>query len=339
MAKSIHLPCKNKPLHTAECSECSQLEHRVEMVEDKLDTIQEGAEVNVQSDWNETDPTSDSYIQNKPNIDVGYSCEGGEVTTTECFNDAVCHAINEEGCGGGESGYTCEETFDELTDETVAVTTSVSGMYIGSLVYDQLIDADSVVITFDGVEYECDAQVDDMGDAYAYGAPFNGGGADFTDIPFVIVSSIGQNVVASNASGTYSIKIEAVDTETTTTRCFRSAVKSVIKESAVDETMLVRCEHITIPVGTNVTVESVTINVPPDIKQEGGETYEYGIEVISVYAQKLISGTYDYECVMVDWKQNGKTITASIAEALEAGDNPIYVYIHYHLIWVRVQPT
>lgn len=32
----------------------------------KLDGIASGAEVNVQSDWNETDTTSDTYILNKP---------------------------------------------------------------------------------------------------------------------------------------------------------------------------------------------------------------------------------------------------------------------------------
>jgi len=32
----------------------------------KLDSIEEGAEVNVQSDWNETDPDSDAFILNKP---------------------------------------------------------------------------------------------------------------------------------------------------------------------------------------------------------------------------------------------------------------------------------
>lgn len=32
----------------------------------KLDTIEEGAEVNVQSDWDETDTAEDEYVQNKP---------------------------------------------------------------------------------------------------------------------------------------------------------------------------------------------------------------------------------------------------------------------------------
>lgn len=38
----------------------------IEEALDKLDTIEEGAEVNVQSDWNETDTTADAYIKNKP---------------------------------------------------------------------------------------------------------------------------------------------------------------------------------------------------------------------------------------------------------------------------------
>lgn len=36
----------------------------------KLATIAEGAEVNVQSDWNATDTTSDAYIKNKPDLTV-----------------------------------------------------------------------------------------------------------------------------------------------------------------------------------------------------------------------------------------------------------------------------
>lgn len=58
----------------------------------KLNSIASGAEVNVQADWNETDNTSDSYIQNKPTIptvptnvsaftnDVGYTTNTGTIT-------------------------------------------------------------------------------------------------------------------------------------------------------------------------------------------------------------------------------------------------------------------
>ena len=36
----------------------------------KLDNIEAGAEKNVQSDWNQTDPSADDYIKNKPSIDT-----------------------------------------------------------------------------------------------------------------------------------------------------------------------------------------------------------------------------------------------------------------------------
>lgn len=35
----------------------------------KLDTIEEGAEVNVQADWNETETEEDDFIKNKP-VDI-----------------------------------------------------------------------------------------------------------------------------------------------------------------------------------------------------------------------------------------------------------------------------
>lgn len=43
-------------------------ESNISTLKSKLDTVQEGAEVNVQSDWNQTDPTLDDYIKNKPDI-------------------------------------------------------------------------------------------------------------------------------------------------------------------------------------------------------------------------------------------------------------------------------
>ena len=49
--------------------------------ETKLDGIAEGAEVNVQSDWNETDTDDDSFIQNKPDLNGRYV--GDHATRTE----------------------------------------------------------------------------------------------------------------------------------------------------------------------------------------------------------------------------------------------------------------
>lgn len=74
----INLPCGNTPLTTTECGgDCDEkierLAERVSEAEDKLDTIQEGAEVNVNADWDETDPDSDAYIENKPSVNYDLS--------------------------------------------------------------------------------------------------------------------------------------------------------------------------------------------------------------------------------------------------------------------------
>jgi hypothetical protein len=46
---------------------------------EKLDGIAIGAEVNVQSDWNETDSESDAYIKNKPSNNVTGSGTSGRI--------------------------------------------------------------------------------------------------------------------------------------------------------------------------------------------------------------------------------------------------------------------
>lgn len=40
----------------------------IEDIKTKLDSVADGAEVNVQADWAKTDPTSDAFILNKPNL-------------------------------------------------------------------------------------------------------------------------------------------------------------------------------------------------------------------------------------------------------------------------------
>jgi hypothetical protein len=57
--------------------------NRLEAIETKLNTIEKGAQVNVASNWNVTDPLSDAYIFNKPDIksDILYK---GSVNVGDC---------------------------------------------------------------------------------------------------------------------------------------------------------------------------------------------------------------------------------------------------------------
>jgi len=63
---------------------------------DKLDGIESGAEVNVQSNWSETDNTSDSFIQNKPTIPAAYTDSDAvsavEAATIELANDLTVNS-------------------------------------------------------------------------------------------------------------------------------------------------------------------------------------------------------------------------------------------------------
>ena len=52
----------------ADKSTVQQIDGRLSTAENKLSTIAEGAEVNVQADWNVTDTASDQYIQHKPTL-------------------------------------------------------------------------------------------------------------------------------------------------------------------------------------------------------------------------------------------------------------------------------
>ena len=52
----------------ADTSTIQQIDGRLTTAEDKLSTIAQGAEVNVQADWDVTDTSSDQYIQNKPTL-------------------------------------------------------------------------------------------------------------------------------------------------------------------------------------------------------------------------------------------------------------------------------
>ena len=51
--------------------------------ETKLDGIETGAEVNVQSDWTETDTNSDAFIQNKPTITDPVQSDWNEADNTQ----------------------------------------------------------------------------------------------------------------------------------------------------------------------------------------------------------------------------------------------------------------
>jgi hypothetical protein len=62
---------------------------------EKVDGIEEGAEVNVQSDWGETNEDSDSFIKNKPTIDQSYNPDSANAQSGKAVSDAVDKAVRD----------------------------------------------------------------------------------------------------------------------------------------------------------------------------------------------------------------------------------------------------
>ena len=96
----------------------------------KLDGIAAGAEVNVQSDWNQATTTADDYIKNKPTIPSGtqlvYDCGTGSTSTTDFDNALAAYnagkwvIINKDGviyhCVGAYNSNLRFKTFANESD-------------------------------------------------------------------------------------------------------------------------------------------------------------------------------------------------------------------------------
>jgi len=150
----------------------------------------------------------------------------GDVITADKLNHI------EEGLANsvGDRGFECTEDYVTLTDESVT-TVNDNGFNDGALVYSERITADTIKVTFDGTEYICE-NVSTIEGQYEYGAPYNGStdNFDWSEYPFNIISTIVDgtvnNIITTETSGTYQVKIEALSTITTTTPCFEKAVRA-----------------------------------------------------------------------------------------------------------------
>ena len=78
----------------------------------KLDSIEAGAEVNVQSDWSQTDPDADDYIKNKPPVLVGKELVAGtNIAITQNANDVTISALYASGTYDTQSVSGSEHIF------------------------------------------------------------------------------------------------------------------------------------------------------------------------------------------------------------------------------------
>lgn len=141
------------------------------------------------------------------------------VTTTPCFEQAVLQVA-----GGGDAGYECTETTDELFEETVT-TSGSSPSPMAILASTERITANTLTITFDGVEYDCPKQ--EMSGTCLYGASSPN---DFSTYPFAFMSSE-ENMLYTQTAGEHTIAASTtVYTPENVSDCFKGAVGGVVSD-------------------------------------------------------------------------------------------------------------
>ena len=106
----------------------------------KLTNISPGAEVNVQSDWNQTDTGADDYIKNKPTIPSGVSVDTALSSTSEnpVQNKVINSALNGKAKGNARIFYGTSETAAETVTKVVTCDD-----------YDTYTEGDVLVVKFD----------------------------------------------------------------------------------------------------------------------------------------------------------------------------------------------
>ena len=80
---------------------------------EKLSGIESGAEVNVQSDWEESDETKDSFIKNKPKIDQSYLPDSANAQSGKAVAEALAQLVG----GSPEALDTLNELAKALGDD------------------------------------------------------------------------------------------------------------------------------------------------------------------------------------------------------------------------------
>ena len=138
-----------------------------------------------------------------------------------------------------DNGWAIESSSQTYANESVTTSDSEYGNE-GMLSYGSLITADTLKVTIDGIEYEC--QVTEVEGAYLYGGVTSSFEYDFTNYPFAIESTPpppfmpggnARNVFATQTAGTYQVKVEAVSTSLEVSDSFSDACNACVDTSTM----------------------------------------------------------------------------------------------------------
>lgn len=187
------------------------------------------------------------------------------------------------------------ETSTPLFNETVTTVEPAEGIgFAGAtLEYGELIDADTLIVTFEGTEYVCQKRV--MGDSFAYGASPD----DYSVYPFAIASGVDGDVVVNqivtHLPGEYTVSVAS--SATTYTDTFKEGVhQNVLKEvESEDEAdiIVLSLASGTVPSVTKNCLKLSTSGNPTSYT----EAETFGADIIVLYKavdSEFRDGVYSY---------------------------------------------
>lgn len=253
--------------------------------------------------------------------------ETGEVITAEKLNHIEDGIVE-----GNNQGYEYSIESQEIINESVTVSSTPNSYYAVLFSYNELIDADSIIVTFDGQQYELSKTV--SGNSNYYGGSYIG---DFSQNPFMIESSLYNNNVYNNLytpnAGTYSVKVTAnTASVNSVTPCFDLAVRRVFAGIERIEVFPVNIDRSGDTFYTNGIYNDVkqayfdgkilvaNVSQQQENKYEGflaGIEDEYGNINFKFIFLKPLSDNSGLECAIVKLKYDD-TVTATIKKiALE----------------------
>lgn len=115
--------------------------------------------------------------------------------------------------------------YTQLFSETV-IAEDHGGFNTAEFTYEDIIDYNTIKVTFNNNEYICDRIF--LDDSYYYGG-FTKSGPDFSEYPFLIGSGGGHNTIYTSTAGTCSVDVSVIDIVISDN--FSKAVESVFRET------------------------------------------------------------------------------------------------------------
>ena len=223
--------------------------------------------------------------------------------------------------GMGEDEYTL--LFEEEVTTAIEEGEEDAPFPVGRFSYNKYINADTIKVTFDGVEYQCDLITMNGGNFYG-GIDSTSGGPNFSEYPFTIMStSVVGNMIATQTSGTHIVKVEASQSSSSSSSNDWSTAEVTFFNKSTTQRYYVKIASV-----ADSYIEVIEHQIPYGIQTRTTDSTKPGSKTITVplYKQGYILDVNSLSNTNVSSPQVTGDITFSNNEFIITGDGTITLF-------------